>query len=1115
MRQYQDRLIFSATDLVTFLGCRHATFLDHQHLLHGGPAPAEDPYLKLLQEKGHEHERGYRDKLRTQGQEVVEVPTHGSLAERTEHTRKAMAVGADVIYQGSFLKGRWHGYADFLLRVPGHSALGEFHYEPLDTKLSHSTKPKHVIQLGVYADLIADVQKRSPERLHVALGNGDTEVLPLLEFRYYLHGARERFEKFVETIPDQSKGEPCSACSLCRWKDRCESEWKAADHLSQVARITASQIEKLNAAGITTLAQLAALPVTTPIPCLQAETLSHLCSQAHLQDRKRRDGENHHELLPPVDDKGFARLPPPNPGDLYFDMEGDPLLDGGLEYLFGFAYRQGDGSAFVPFWGHNRHEEKIAFEKAIDFITARLAQYPEAHIYHYAQYEKTALEELAMRHGTREAQVDDLLRRKKLVDLYKVVREALRVSEPGYSLKNIEVFYMPPREGEVTSAGASVMMYERWRKLQDPDLLEEIERYNEVDCVSTLKLHSWLLTLRASELPWRGDPLVDAEEAQRAENRQARDERIAAMIARLLERADQERDFRELVSQLLEFHRREAKPKWWWQFRRDDMSNENLTEDAECIGGLRRDARTPPFQENLSTVHTFTFPPQDFKLRVGDRPRRAGGREPAGEIFLLDETARRIQLKLGPRMPALPDVLSLIPGNPFRTPEQRKAVYRYAEAVVNGGGRYKAVTSLLKCELPRIKGRRRGNALIATGQDTLSGAVEAIAALKDSYLLVQGPPGTGKTYLSATAIVNLLAQGHRVGVTSNSHKAINRLLEEVVKVAQGQEITLRGVKKCSDEEDACHAPMITNVYDNDDIGAGYNLVGGTAWLMAREEMEQSFDYLFIDEAGQVSLANVVAMGLSARNLVLVGDQMQLAQPIQGVHPGKSGSSALEYVLEGYATVPPERGVFLDVTRRMHPDVCRFISEAVYEGRLHPHVSTYGQRLILTKDADPALKPSGLSFVAVSHQDCRQKCPDEAQRVFGIYMCLLQQRWINQDGEEKPITLNDILVVSPYNMQVNLLQSILPLGARVGTVDKFQGQEAAAVIVSMTTSSGEDVPRGIDFLYSRNRLNVAISRARALAIVVASPLLLEAPCARVEDMELVNTLCFASRYALDT
>jgi uncharacterized protein len=352
-----------------------------------------------------------------------------------------------------------------------------------------------------------------------------------------------------------------------------------------------------------------------------------------------------------------------------------------------------------------------------------------------------------------------------------------------------------------------------------------------------------------------------------------------------------------------------------------------------------------------------------------------------------------------------------------------------------------------------------------------------------------------------------------VGVASNSHKAINNLLLEVEREAQERGAQFRGAKKCSDEEHRANGSLIVDLFENNEVSTGnYDLIAGTVWMFARPEFDQSLDTLFIDEAGQVSLANVVAMGVSARNIVLVGDQMQLGQPIQGVHPGDSGQSALEFVLGDMATVPPDRGIFLPVTRRMHPDVCRFISDAVYEGRLHAETSNTAQGLVLSACADPALRASGICWVPVVHEDCSQKSEAEAARIAELYTSLLGQRWTNRDGVTQDIGSDDILVVTPYNMQVNLLKSVLPAGARVGTVDKFQGQQAAVVLVSMTTSTAEDVSRGLEFLYSRNRLNVAISRARCLAVVVASPRLLEAPCNSIEQMKLVNTLCFVKAYA---
>jgi len=346
MRRYHDRLLFSASDLVNFLGCRHATFLDRRQLDDPAPVAEDDAYTKLLQEKGFEHERALRERLQTQGRQIVEIAPGGSLNDRTARTADAMREGVEVIYQGALLSDAWHGYADFLVRVDGDSRLGSYHYEPLDTKLAHSAKPKHVIQLAVYADLLTAVQGRPPERLHVQLGTGTTISLRTADVSYYFVHARGRFESFVQQLPPQSVGAPCRACDLCRWRERCEAEWMAADHLTQVARISSAQIEKLNSAGIRTVAELAMVGAQSTIPGMRREVLERLSAQARLQADKRSTGANRVEVLPVDPGRGFERMPKTDEGDLFFDMEGDPLVDGGLEYLFGFAYRSGVSIGF-------------------------------------------------------------------------------------------------------------------------------------------------------------------------------------------------------------------------------------------------------------------------------------------------------------------------------------------------------------------------------------------------------------------------------------------------------------------------------------------------------------------------------------------------------------------------------------------------------------------------------------------------------------------------------------------------------------------------------------------------------------------------------------------------
>jgi len=1115
MRNVNGATLYSASDLVNFLGCAHATVLDLRQLIAPVALPPDDEQTVLLQEKGIAHERSYLDELRREGRDIYEIPAEGDLAVRVALTRDALKGGADVIYQGALFQPPWHGFSDFLLKVPGApSALGDYAYDVADTKLARTAKPKHVLQLCVYAELLETEQGVAPPNLHVVLGGGGHATIRTADVRHYSAVARRRFESFVGTPPSSSVAEPCGHCAFCRWKSECGAYWESSEHLSLVAAITRPQRDKLRSAGILSMRALAEARVGAA--GLQAETFERLRAQARLQIARRDSGDAALEVLPLQPGRGFQRLPPPDPGDLFFDMEGDPLYDGGLEYLFGVVHQEGGNPLFTDFWAHDREAEKQAFESTIDFMTARLEAYPGAHIYHYAAYEESAIKRLAMYHGTREGAVDNFLRRGKLVDLYKVVREAIRVGEPRYSLKNLESYYLESkRAGDVTTAGDSVVMYERWRRLGDDDILRKIRAYNELDCRSTLECRDWLLRHRPQEATWFTGPVVAEADPAREAKRAEAEARTATTIAGLMACSRADAPWRELLGFLLEFHRREAKPAWWAQFARAEMSEEDLIDDAECVGGLRDNGR-PLRADKKSLVYGFTFPPQDFKMRVGDKPVRVGTLEPAGEIVALDESAGTIELKLGPSRTALGNATSLISEGPLGDQVLREAIYRYAQSVIDGRvERYWALTDILRRAAPRLAARAPGEPIVVEDADLVAATTEALAALKDSYLLIQGPPGAGKTFTASHAIVALLAAGKTVGVASNSHKAINTLLSAVEEVAAKQGQPFRGVKKSSDEEQfLAGARRIENTLSNDEaVRAVYQLVAGTAWLFARPELDARLDYLFVDEAGQVSLANIVAMGVSARNIVLIGDQMQLSQPIQGDHPGDSGKSALEYLLADAATVPADRGIFLPETRRMHPRVCTFISEAVYDGRLRSDDGAAVQQLLIDCNLDPeALVEAGVRFVEVAHQGCAQRSAEEAERLRRTYEALLGQRWRDRQSQERVIGVNDILVVSPYNMQVNLLQSVLPAGARVGTVDKFQGQEAAVVLVSMTTSSGDDLPRQIEFLYSRNRLNVAISRARCLAAVFASPRLLEIPCSTVDQMKLVNTLCWVKAYS---
>jgi predicted RecB family nuclease len=1116
MQKHGGGTLFSASDLVNFMGCMHATMLDLGRLDTPVVFAPDDEQTKLLQEMGIAHERAYLERLKAEGRSVVEIDGDDGIEAKAERTRAALRSGADVIYQGAFLEGPWQGYSDFLLKVDRKSdVLGDYSYEVADTKLARSAKPKHLIQMCIYSDMLAREQGLMPERMHVVLGDRSIASVRVDAIIHYFEFARARFLDFACEPPAVSAGAPCGHCSFCHWAETCRAEWDAAHHLSLVAGLGRGQAEALTGAGIGDLLALAAMPQGTRVEGIQPETLWRLREQARLQAHQRATGQRQFEPIAVEPGRGLTRLPVPDVGDMFFDMEGDPLFEGGLEYLFGIVTVDDGQENFHAFWAHNREEEKAAFQDAVDFMTARLARYPGAHVYHYASYEESALKRLAMLHGTREAAVDDFLRQHRLVDLYRVVREAVRTSEPAYSIKNMEKFYLAEaREGEVTTAGDSIVIYERWRRLNERKLLEDIADYNRIDCSSTLQCRNWLVGMRPAGLAWaEWEPGED--DAKQAAERTEVEERVAAMSLALLAGDHAGEPWRQLLVDLLEFHRRESKPAWWAVFSRQDLPYIQLLEDAECMAGLEANPDVAPRPEKKSVIHSFRFPAQDFKLKIGDKPKRAGTLEPAGDVVAIDDDAHTIELKIGPSRSPIEAGTSLIPPGPVGDRELRAAVYRYAEAVRDGReAHYAAVGSILRGELPRLAGRSAGESVVADGANTLAATVDALLALDHSHLLIQGPPGAGKTYTASRAIVALLERGMRVGVASNGHKAINQLLREIETLGNERGFGCAAIKKSSREDQMlATGGWIEDTLKNEAVTAAYRLVAGTAWLFARDEHDQAFDYLFVDEAGQVGLANAVAMGVAARNIILIGDQMQLSQPIQGSHPRGSGVSALEHLLKGHATVPKDRGIFLSETRRMHPDLCGFVSAAVYEGRLRSTEETRVQQLLADPAADPeAIAAAGLRFVPVETIGCTQRSPAEAERVERTYRALLGQRWRDKNGVEHEIGRDDILVVSPYNMQVELLKRVLPEGARVGTVDKFQGQEAAVVLVSMATSSGDDLPRNIEFLYSRNRLNVAISRARCLAVIYANPRLLEIPCHSIAQMELVNSLCWARRYA---
>jgi uncharacterized protein len=967
--------------------------------------------------------------------------------------------------------------------------------------------------------MLESMQGRRPDRFGFILGDFTEKPFRTIDVWHYYRRLKRSFENFQRDWKSDVQPDPAFDRTHGRWSTCAERMLEERDDLSLVAGITRSQIIRLRDGGIDTVAVLARSD-RAAVPRMNPVTFAGLRAQAEMQMRSRASGRTewrHRDADPDRPRRGLALLPPASPNDVFFDIEGFPYApSGGLEYLLGVVTVDEGAPRFRAWWAHDEVEEKRAFEELVDWVYARWQADPTLHIYHYASYERTALQRLMGKYGTREFQVDQLLRNQVLVDLYPVVLQGFVIGAPSYSLKKVERLYMAPRSGDVVSAGGSVVEYQRWidsGEARDPSaspVLARIRDYNRVDCESTVALRDWLLDRqRDRNISWTAPTITGAESGQTGAPTPA--EELAGRLLALAENEDEESEARRIVSLvawLLEFHRREEKPWWWRYFDRLQAADEHLFEDAECLAGLVRTA-TPARSIKKSTGWEYRYEP-DQETKLGDDTACVIAGTDGAKCHLerfVDRDAGIVELKIGPGK-TLPDRLSIFPARPVSTTMLRDAVLRFATRWAADPRHHPALADLLERRGPRLSGAST-TLSIDYARELGPQVIDVARRLDQSTLCIQGPPGTGKTTVAAELILALVEDGKRVGVVANSHEVVLNLFDCVAR--RGDELRrCPTLVKVGGREDhpliaAGRVGWIESKAAAQAIGVGPLVIGGTAWLFAREDITGALDYLFIEEAGQFSLANTVAVGSSAANLILLGDQMQLSQPTQGSHPGESGLSALSYLLQDHATVPPELGVFLGRSYRMHPDVCRVVSEAYYDGRLESAPSTASNRIVGAAET-PIGVEAGVRFVPVEHLGCTQDSEEEVCAVETLVQALLECSVEVKGAPRRGMVLDDILIVAPFNMQVRALQARLGDRARVGSVDKFQGQEAPVVIVSMCASTLDDAPRGPGFLLSRNRLNVAISRAQALAVVVGSAKLGDVRVRSVEEMELVSGWC---------
>jgi uncharacterized protein len=1152
---------FSASDLIVHMNSLFASWMarlsiDYPERLNGIEKD-HDEMMSLLADKGNEHEELFLQHLKEEygSENVAEIEADRRTA--AEATIKGMKEGHKVIFQAYLERDNFAGFADFLVRREGKSELGEYYYEAWDTKLSKSTRPYFIIQLCCYSWMLEKIQGKVPEEAVVVLGDKTKERFRIAAYYSYFQSLKQRFLQVQENFTGEQNTmpDPSLQTDFGAWGSYAKQLLENSDSLALVATIRKKQIKSLYEEGITTLSQLAKTKLST-VKGITTESFEKIKAQADIQLRSRGQDKPHFKVIMNDNGKGLSSLPEPSEQDMFFDIEGHPLMEGGLEYLWGVSYHdtqaaQGKVYAFKDWWAHDQKQEKRAFEDFTDWTYNRWQQDKSMHVYHYATYEITAIRKISTRYQTRLEEVAEMLSHGVFIDLYKVVKNGLLIGEPKYSIKNVEHLYRGKRTTDVANGSESIVFYENWREqggsknwseqdngykrwLADPDnfdwtswqSLKDIRDYNIDDCESTLELVDWLRE-KQQQSGITYSPIEeiksDKEKTDRQVNNQEKREALIARQQALVDRFETDERLNndpiaELLTSLLHFYDRECKPQLWSYFERLEKNDEQLFDDDTVIFDV---TLTETNYEETKILCTATYN-KDQPVRT-DKISAAtiqGSDVKVSKIVFteLNEHKGEISFEIkADEEEALQQLQLTLFGDESRinTETLENRLCEITEIYFDTGALSGVIDTILNQANPKFTNGASplpvSRIRYPDDNDYMRAMIATIEAMDSTCLCIQGPPGAGKTFTAKNVITALVKDGKRVGIMSNSHAAIMNLLKELPKLLPNSSLAkVGGYGTIKEFRDLFSEEAYPNLDYRSSMSftkkapyESYSVIGATVYGFAKNlAYEEPVDYLFVDEASQVALANLIAVSGAAKNIILMGDQMQLEQPIQGSHPGKAGASALEFMLKSHAVIPDDQGVFLERTYRMHPDVCQPLSEIVYEGKLKADKDNANQSINIDKPKY-ITKPNGILSIPVRHDGNTQSSEEEVIVVQQLVDELKTGIFTDKNGDTSPITDNDILIVAPYNMQVNLLKEKLKGNLKIGTIDKFQGQEAPVVIISMAVSDVAESSRGLDFVFDINRLNVAVSRAQALAIIVSNEGLEQCQVSSLGQMEKVG------------
>ena len=1163
MKIEKNKIFTSPSDLNNFTLCKYHIKNDKLSFTNKLLKRKPKGDLELVIELGLKHEKKHLNLFKDKYKKVKIINDKSTENQRYKDTVLALKEGFKVIHKAFFIEETFRGEVDFLIRVETKSDLGAWSYEVWDTKIARKPQTRHVLQITAYSYMLGKLQGLLPKKMYLIAGDDKEHPYNVVDFTYYFVYTRKIFLNFIKNI-DKEKiyPEQCSHCKICRWYDECEKIWKNDNYINQIAGIRKSQIDRFKKENIITVEDLCNINLNNSnLKKINPKTLSNLKIKACLVQKKRESGKSNYKFIETENQKGLYELPKPNSADVFIDLEGYPFFGKrGFEYLHGLYLNTGKKMEFKYFWANslNREDEKENFINLVEYLKKHFEKNPNAYLYHYNEYEKTALRNLSNDffsfYPDGSHFIDKLQRLDKFVDLYRVVEQCMLTSEKDISLKTIETFYKKDRKASIKSAAESVLLYHQWLIAKKENLKRDIINYNKDDCISTYELREFLIKERPKDMPWFSLSEDDEKENKEEKEWEIKNKELIKNLEK--KKNESNNDFINNLQSFVGFHMRESKPEFWAIHDRRKKEHEDLVDDATCIANCIRTSDSPE-KDKQSQLFKYKFQKQDYKFKEGDvgydilgfESKVSKGKKPTGfDIKKITEKRGEeyLTLKVGPqiikRMGSMPNQLTLGPGKPFTTWDQQRALNRYLNSILNkkDQNKYKCINDFLNAKFPDIKDIKKGDNLINEKEDFVDETVKVIKNLQSSCLAIQGPPGTGKTWISAKVIIELLKQGKKIGISSNSHKAINNLLKQIEDIAVKEKFEFKGLKKSSldtetkkikeDQIFNGKTEMIHNTTSYISASSDYSLFAGTLWYFSYtgskfnkktqkvEEkppiFDQSLDYMFVDEAGQVSLVGAIVLGTAAKNLILIGDQMQLANPIKGVHEGNSGKSSLEFLLQDNDTIPLNKGIFLKETRRLNKKICKFISESFYESRLTTHKITEKRKV---KPKVKIFENEGIFYIPVDHQGCSTSSEEEAKKIKTIYDQILESKYVEEDDNGKMISgtikHNNIMTIAPFNVQVGRLIKELNEKAKVGTIDKFQGQEAKVVFISFTSSDPENLPRHKDWFFSRNRLNVAVSRSQSIVIVIFNPKLLLTSCKKIDEMRLINNFCKLIKYKI--